>query len=145
MAHFIGTASDSRKQPAILCAIAMLLIAAPAATFAWDYLHFDLHSGSREALWRDALAKHVGGTTEQKIKTGRIDVATSNEVFEVEKPSTWKQGMGQALAYAGETGKKPVLALMSYSQGPENLMAKSKATFDMAVEGHGVSPVFSGY
>jgi len=41
----------------------MLLIAAAATIFAWDYLHFDLPSGSKEALWRDGLAKKIGGTT----------------------------------------------------------------------------------
>ena len=114
MPSILGMTGACHKHRASLCAIAILLTATPATTFAWDYLHFDLPSGSKEALWRDALAKKIGGTTEQKIKAGRIDVVTSNEVFEVERPSTWKDGMGQALAYAGETGKKPVLAIMSY-------------------------------
>jgi len=110
---------------------AVLLCAGPGA-FAWDHVKFDLPSGSRESLWRDALARHLGGTTELKTKVGRVDVATSNEVFEIDRPNKWKEGMGQALAYAGETGRKPVLVLMSYSQGPENLIARSRATFDQA-------------
>ncbi len=40
--------------------------------------------------------------------------------------------MGQVLAYAGATGKKPVLALISYSQGPQNLQARSRRLFDEA-------------
>jgi len=40
--------------------------------------------------------------------------------------------MGQILAYTGETGKKPVLALISYSQGASNLTTKTKATLRQA-------------
>ena len=113
-------------------AVGLVLCGALAASAAWDSMQFDLPSGSKESLWRDALAARVGGVTEAQTKAGRVDVSTSNEVFEVDWPHKWKEGMGQALAYSGETGKRPVLVLISYSQGPENLQAKTKATFDQA-------------
>jgi hypothetical protein len=117
-----------------------LLLASALAASGWDWLQLDLPSGTRERVWRDALAARLRGQetaleavrTEVRVKTGHIDVATSNEVIEVEFPHKWKEGMGQALAYAGATGKQPVLALISYSQGPENLQAKSRDTFDQA-------------
>jgi len=102
--------------------------------FAWDYAQFALPSGAKESLWRNALAERIGGTMEFKTPAGRIDVMTTNEVIEIDRPNKWKEGMGQALAYAGATGRKPVLALMSYSQGPEDLQAKSKVTFDLAAK-----------
>ena len=117
-----------------LAVFAADLLAGAVPALAWDWVTFDLPSGGKESLWRDALAHHVGGTTEVRVATGRIDVTTSNEVFEVERPTKWKEGMGQVLAYAGDTGKKPVLAIMSYAQGPENLQAKSKKLFDLAEE-----------
>jgi len=113
-----------------------LIIAAMARadtnlTPAWEYLKFDLPSGAKEALWRDALAAKLNGKTEVKIEGGRIDVVTSNCVIEVDWPEKWHEGLGQALHYADTTGKQGVLALISYSQGLENLQSKSRERFNM--------------
>lgn len=110
----------------------VFLLSPAISVFAWDSYDFDLPSGSKEALWRDALAQKVNGVTEEKNKAGRVDVTTSNEVFELDWVRKWKEGMGQALAYAGQTGKKPVLALIAYGRGETNLTAKTKATLDQA-------------
>jgi hypothetical protein len=112
--------------------ITAFLIAGALSAFAWDSLDFALPSGSKESLWQDALARKVGGVTEVKIKAGRMDVTTSNEVYEVKWIHNWKEGMGQVLAYTGETRKKPVLALISYSQGASNLTTKTKAILNQA-------------
>jgi hypothetical protein len=114
----------------LLAAACLVVRAFPVR--AWDAVSFDIPSGSKEAVWRDALAKHVGGVTEQSIKTGRVDVLSAGEVYEVDWIRNWKEGMGQVLAYSGETGKAPVLALISYSQGPENLQIKSRLRLDQA-------------
>jgi hypothetical protein len=53
MLRFIAITGACHKTPATLCAIAIILIASPATTFAWNYLHFDVPSGSKEALWRE--------------------------------------------------------------------------------------------
>lgn len=98
----------------------------------WDQMQIDLPSGAKESLWRDALAYTVNGRTEVHLATGRADVVSSNEVFEVDQPSKWKEGMGQALAYAQDLKLKPVLALTSYSRGPEGLIKRSRDRFDLA-------------
>jgi hypothetical protein len=108
------------------------LVMTCGSTLAWDALSFDVPSGSKEAVWRDALASKLDGITEHKTSSGRIDVITSNCVIELDWPSNWKSGMGQALAYAGATGRQPVLALMAYGQGEASLQAKSRALFDLA-------------
>jgi hypothetical protein len=103
-------------------------------TYPWEYVQVDLPAGSRESLFQEVYAKMVGGRRERRIKTGRIDVETETEVFELDRQEKWKEGMGQALAYAKETGKKPVLVLISSSQGPQNMHQKSRKKFDLALE-----------
>jgi hypothetical protein len=98
--------------------------------YKWEYKTFDLASGSREKLWQAALATDVGGERERRIEAGRIDVETKTEVYEVERQDNWKEGMGQALAYATETKKKAVLALISSAQGPQNMQKRSRERFD---------------
>jgi len=110
---------------------ATVCFADPDPAPAWDYLKFDLPSGAPEKVWRDALAAKLGGRTEVKIDGGRIDMMTDTEVFELDWPHKWHEGFGQAMHYADATGKKGVLALISYSQGPENLQEKSRQRFDM--------------
>ena len=100
------------------------------SVYKWEYKIFDLASGSREKLWQEALAINVGGKCERRIEAGRIDIETDTEVFEVERQDKWKEGMGQALAYATETQKKAVLALISSAQGPQNMQQRSRERFD---------------
>ena len=56
---------------------------------------------------------------------------TETEVYELDWPHKWHEGLGQALHYADATGKKPVLALISYSQGPDKLQPASIERFSM--------------
>lgn len=102
--------------------------------YKWEYKTFPLASGSREKLWQAALATDVGGERERKIEVGKIDIETSTEVYEVERQDNWKEGMGQALAYATETRKKAVLALISSAQGPQNMQKRSHRLFDLAYD-----------
>ena len=69
------------RHPVRLAAILAALVAGALSASAWDSYDFDIPSGSKEALWRDALAGKVGGLTELKTKAGRVDVSTSTEVF----------------------------------------------------------------
>jgi len=108
-------------------------VAATNVVYKWDYDIYPLAAGSRESLWQAILAERVGGKRERQIKSGRIDVETETEVFEVDRQDKWKEGMGQALVYATETGKKPVLALISSAQGPENMKKKSCERFDLVL------------
>lgn len=110
--------------------VAVVLLAGTAAT-GWDYYQFDLPSQAPEALWRDVLAEELGGQHEVPVEGGRIDVLTDTQAIELDWPHKWHEGLGQALHYADATGKQGVLALISYSQGPESLREDSRKRMDM--------------
>ena len=108
-----------------------LLFLTTATCRGWDYYQFDLPSEAPEAAWRDALAAELKGAHEIPVEGGRIDVLTDTLAIEIDWPHKWHEGLGQSLHYASITGKKGVLALISYSQGPDNLQEKSRRRFDM--------------
>jgi len=47
-----------------------------------------------------------------KVKSGYPDVVTDRFAIEVDRLANWKEGLGQAYAYAIDAEKEPVLALM---------------------------------
>ena len=106
-----------------------LLIAAPA--MAWEYYEFDLPSQAPEFRWRDALAAQLNAQHEVRIEGGRIDVLSDTEAIEIDWPHKWHEGLGQVLHYADVSGKQAVLALISYSQGPDQLQKESRERFDL--------------
>lgn len=121
-----------RHPPTHHATLNVILLFITLSASAWDSYYFDLPSGASESSWRDALAAKVNGVTEATLVSGRADVATSNEVFEVDWIRNWKQGMGQTLAYSGASGKLPVLALIAYGQGVTNLTASTREKLTMA-------------
>lgn len=65
-----------------------------------------------------ALARQVDGACEVVLPVGRVDVATSSVVFEVEPAHQWRTAARQALAYAGQTGLTPAIALFGAADIP---------------------------
>jgi len=116
-----------RATPAIFAAVFLI----SGTALAWDVYEFDLPSQAPEALWRDALAAELSAQHEVRIEGGRIDVMTDDMAIEIDWPHKWHEGLGQALHYSDATGKQAVLALISYSQGPEHLKASSRERFEM--------------
>ena len=57
------------------------------------------------------LARTVRGACEVVLPIGRADVMNKTAVFEVEPVASWRTGARQALAYAGQSGLTPALAL----------------------------------
>ena len=57
----------------------------------------------------------VGGQLEYRVgkgpSYGRVDLLTDEWTIETDWLAKWQSGLGQALHYAHETGKAPVLAL----------------------------------
>lgn len=51
------------------------------------------------------------GKLEVPVKYGRVDILTRRYAVEVDRLSKFHEGIGQALHYAKETGKKPGLAI----------------------------------
>jgi hypothetical protein len=60
---------------------------------------------------RDELAAQLHGITEAVLPYGRADVLTRDTVFEVERHQSWRNGVRQALAYSGQVGLPPAIAL----------------------------------
>lgn len=76
------------------------------------YGRYPAQMGSRgEAPYIAELARQVNGICEVVLPVGRADCANATTVFEVEPVTGWRGGTRQALAYAGQTGWKPALAL----------------------------------
>ncbi len=65
-----------------------------------------------ENHWQVAFNKKVTkGQLEYPVRGGRVDILTDYYAIEVEKISTWKNGIIQALIYAKSTNKQAGLAL----------------------------------
>ena len=114
--------------------VLFLFLATALAALAWDEVSFDLPSGAKESLWRDALATALQGKTEVRIPEGRVDVVTETEAIEVDFQHKWKEGIGQCLVYAKSLDKKPVLALITYGKTPEDMTAATQALLESVDE-----------
>ena len=111
---------------------------APCGAAGWEGITFDLPSGAKESLWRDALAELWKGATERRIEGGRIDVLTEEFAVEVDFPHKWHEGLGQSLHYSRATERQGVLAIIAYAQGEENLQANSRRRLEL-IESHCVA------
>lgn len=58
------------------------------------------------------------GSLEVPVRYGRIDILTTEFAVEVDRLSKFHEGIGQALHYANETGRRPGLAL--FVSNPDN-------------------------
>lgn len=96
--------------------IVVFLAATAVPGRAYDELQLDVAPNCKEWVWRNALAAVTNGLVESASAVGRIDVATSNEVFELDWAGKWQEGLGQVLTFGVETGKQPVLALIVVEQ-----------------------------
>ena len=64
----------------------------------------------KESVYRDAWCM---GKTEVRLPNGnRADCVTTNYAIEVEFAKKYHEGVGQALDYAMQTGKKPAILLI---------------------------------
>ena len=73
-------------------------------------------AGESESDWSLALSEAIGGTQEATVDFGRVDLLTEDYAIEIDRIDKWKEGIGQALQYAEETGKLPMLALIADSE-----------------------------
>jgi hypothetical protein len=75
----------------------------------------DVDGSANELAWCAALQAKIGGELERGVgkgpSYGRVDLLTDEFAVEVDWISNWQAGIGQALHYAHETGKAPVLAI----------------------------------
>ena len=74
---------------------------------------------AKEIKWTLALRDFFKVGKPGKVKSGYPDVVTDRFAIEVDRLANWKEGLGQAYAYAIDTEKMPVLALMRFpAMGP---------------------------
>lgn len=59
--------------------------------------------------------------SEVRVQYGRVDLLTGEFAIEVDRLSKFHEGMGQALHYSEETGKKPALAIFIIDPGKKDL------------------------
>lgn len=64
---------------------------------------------------------HGRGRMEVSVKYGRVDILTRDFAVEVDRLSKFHEGIGQALHYARETGKRPGLAIFIVNPDREDL------------------------
>ena len=60
-----------------------------------------------ESFYQKKFCEIIDGQREKQVSLGRIDVETSNAVFEVEFLNKFKEAIGQCTWYAWTTGKRP--------------------------------------
>lgn len=102
-----------------------------AGTGSVEYISLNVQPGSPERVWRDALAKKLNGRTEVVVPCGRIDVMTTNEVFELDFVEKWHEGLGQAIHYADATGMRGGLALIFCPKRKDGSIKKYLRLFDL--------------
>jgi len=115
----------------ILTSLALFTLLALSPAQAWEHYVLDLPSQGSESSWRDALAEHLGGTSEVPIEGGRVDVLTEHLAIELDWPHKWHEGLGQALHYADAMERQGALALIAYALGPDQLQERSKRRLEM--------------
>jgi len=100
------TNARSRLQQLYLLLIVLVLISACAAPRP--------HAPQTEKDYQDAFNRvyfQGRAQAEVPVKFGRIDLLTGDYAIEVERIDKFHEGIGQALHYAKETGRKPGLAI----------------------------------
>lgn len=80
----------------ILAAVALLFVAARPARHEHN-----------EGYWATIIAEQLRGESEHRLPDGaRVDILTDDAAIEIDWPSKWAEGVGQALYYGAATGRK---------------------------------------
>lgn len=95
--------------------LAAILFASGTAG-AWEVVRLPVPPGAPESAWRDALARAWTGRVEVAVAYGRVDVLTEGMAVELDFAHKYHEALGQALHYAGETGRQGVAALIVTGQ-----------------------------
>jgi hypothetical protein len=88
----------------------------------------------KEAWYQERAQRQLGGVREVPVTRGRIDLLTTNMAIEVEFFAKFKEGIGQSLWYAWQTGQCPGLALIvTKADMPDYRMVRDKITNHSAI------------
>lgn len=83
-----------------------------------------------EADYITVLARHLGGTREVPVTSGRVDILTDTYAIEVERAAKWKNSIGQSLWYGQQTLKKPGIILLIESAAERKYAIQLQSTID---------------
>lgn len=102
-------------------ALSIILICLwPLCLGAAERVVLTLEDDGLQRAWVAALAKRVEGETEVRVPFGRVDIVTDRYAIEVDWVANWHCALGQAIHYAHDTKKKPVMALCLRADEPLN-------------------------
>ena len=90
----------------------------------YKVIPLNVDGDANELEWCKVLAAKIGGETEVSVKYGRVDILTDTHAIEVDWITKYYEGIGQALHYANQTGKKPVVAIAL--KGKRGVFAEDK-------------------
>lgn len=88
----------------------------------------------KESFYQQKFSEYINGKRERSIPLGRIDVETSNVVFEVEFLNKFKEAIGQSKWYSWQTGKRPGIVFVVRKDQVE----KCKQVLDMITNKSGI-------
>ena len=89
------------------------------------------------------LCEHkYGGVTESVLPDRtRVDILTKTHAYEVDWASKWAEGIGQALYYSSQTGKRPgVILLVKNKNDLKYVIRARKAVKNFKVDVPGIGP-----
>ena len=82
-------------------------------TYFFIILCFSLTATAQsEADYQYLIHKELGGETEVSVTSGRVDLVTENNAWEIDWANKWKHAIGQAIWYGLQTNKKPGIILI---------------------------------
>lgn len=61
--------------------------------------HWLLQNRKQEAKVRDSVASSCNGVCEKRCSSGFVDILSEHELIECKNANSWKQGLGQLMAY----------------------------------------------
>ena len=103
--------------PAV-CLLALVVLASCAVTAQAKHLH-------KERYYQDIWCARNAGTLEVRLAGGlRIDCETDTHAVEVDFAPKWAEAVGQSLAYAAATGKRPGILLILERPSDERHLTK---------------------
>jgi len=108
-----------------------ILILLFSALLSANHLHY-------EKVYQKVFCKKLGGKMEVKLKDGsRVDCLTAHYAIEVDFANKSYEGIGQALYYSIETGKKPGVCMISENPSKDrrnlNKLLTVAKKYDIAV------------
>jgi len=84
-----------------------------------------------EKYYQEQWAEKNGGRLEVVLESGaRCDILTESNAIEVDFADKWAEGLGQALHYASQTGKRAAVLLIMESRKDDRYLDRLMSTIE---------------